>query len=107
MINVFFLSLSSSGQSANHFRRTCHSIHVQWISPLDENGVPYRVRIDVSYKDKDQTKAGTILVPSAKNKLNFFGISSDVRVKLSLAAINKRLKEGPSVKTTIRTKKSC
>ena len=86
---------------------TCHSITIQWISPLDENDIPYKVRFKFSYKEQCKTEADSIVVPSTYTRRTFQNLPSDVPVKFSLAAINKRLKAGPSVHTTIRTKKLC
>ena len=86
---------------------TSHSVFVQWISPLDENGVPYEVRIEVSYQELNQTVTRTMIAPSAIIRVWFNRIPSDIPVNLSLAAINKQSTAGPSVHTTIKTKDPC
>ena len=86
---------------------TCHSITIHWISPLDENDIPYEVKVEFSYKEKRQKRAGSVVASFIHTRWMFQNLPSDVPIQFSLAAINKRLKAGPSVHTTIKTKKSC
>ena len=86
---------------------TSHSVFVQWISPLDENGVPYDVRIEVSYQEPNKTVNRTIIASSVLIRVWLKNIPSDTPVKLSLAAVNKQSKAGPTIRTTIKTKEPC
>ena len=83
---------------------TCRSITIEWLSPLDENGVHYEVRIKVSYKEKSQTKTGTKTMLSAQTEWTLEYLPSGIPVKFSLTAINKQSLAGPTVYATIKTK---
>ena len=86
---------------------TCHSVFVQWISPLDENGIPYEVKLEFSYMEQHRTIAHSVVASSTCTRRTVENLPSGVPVKFSLAAINKQLKAGPTVRTTIKTKKPC
>ena len=86
---------------------TCHSVTIHWISPLDENNFRYEVKIRSFFQMQNQTRPDSVLAPSTLTSWTIDNIPSEVPVTISLAAINKRSKAGPSVHTTIITKKPC
>ena len=77
------------------------------MSPLDENDIPYEVRIRLFYKEQHRTESGSLIAPSTCRRLTFPDLPSDVPVKFSLAAINKQSKAGPSAHKMIRPMKPC
>ena len=74
------------------------------MSPLDENGIPYKVRITFSYKAQRRQRTDTYMMPSARTRWTFDYLPSGVPVQFSLAAINKKSKAGPTLRTIINTK---
>ena len=87
---------------------TCNSIIIHWISPNDENGIPYELRVRYSYKEPHQTRTSDIVIASSEERnLTVRDIPRNVPVKFSLAAINKKSKAGPTVQTTITIDKPC
>ena len=88
-------------------KTTRHNITIDWISPLDDNGIPYEVRLRFFYTEPHQTRAGSVLAPSTCTRWTVPYLPSDVSIRISLTALNKRSKAGPSTRTTVETKKIC
>ena len=82
---------------------TCRNVTIQWVSPLDENGNPYTVRIEYSFRQQRETTDGSVLAPPTLTKWTIEDIPSEVSLKITLAAINKRSKAGRTVQTTVKT----
>ena len=87
--------------------KTCCTISIHWISPLDENGIPYEVRFQYSLKKELLRRPDSVVASSTCKKWTVVNLPSDAAVKFSLTAINKRSKAGPSTHATVKTKKSC
>ena len=77
------------------------------MSPLEKNDIPYEVMIRFSFQKQHQTTADYVLAPSTLTRWTIDNVPSEVPVRISLAAINKRLKAGPTVHTTIKTTEPC
>ena len=86
---------------------TCHSVTIDWVVPLDENDIPYAVRLKYSYT----MKLLNVPVPFQKNLSGAFAkyvalnLPSDTPVKFSLRAITKKGKKGPVTSFTVKTRK--
>ena len=85
---------------------TCNSVTINWALPRDENNIPYDVRLKYSYgPEKLIADVYYTIVSAASYKV--VDLPSDVLVKFSLRAINKREKRGPKTVYTVRTRKPC
>ena len=91
---------------------TCNSVIIDWVLPLDENDIPYDVRVRYSYTIKvlpvtfSKTISGGGYKPFARSfQVEFVDLPSDTSVKFSFSALSKKETIGPATYYTIKTKK--
>ena len=101
---VFFFHSACPGKVAiTSSESTCHSVTIHWISPLDENHIPYEVRFKYSYKKENRLVTFRKIVTCTSWTIE--NLPSDLSVNFSLKAMNKRGVKGPSTYFTIKTRK--
>ena len=78
---------------------------MEWVLPLDENYIPYEVKLKYSYTTEPQSSVTYRRIVSGAS-CKVVDLPSDTSVEFSFRAINKQKNEGPITSYTIKTKKS-
>ena len=84
---------------------TCHSVTIDWVLPLDENDIPYDVKLKYSYTTKRLPETFYENVSGALARCVVENLPSDTSVKFSFRAITKKERKGPPTYYTVKTKK--